>query len=408
MKKAFGKQFLHTPGPTPLPERVLNAMHRQPLDFSDPEFIGLLEACFEGLKPIFRTEGSIFIYAANGHGGWEAALTNLFDVSERVLMPTTGHFSDSWADHAKALGLDVVVLAGPGRRAIDPAAVEQELRRDTAHEIAAVLVVQTDTAAGVTSDVAAIRKAMDRARHPALLVVDTIASLGATPFSMDDWGVDVTIAASQKALMGPPGLALIAANDRALAKARQVSRPRRYWDWSYRMAPESYRRFCGTAPEYNLFALAEGLALIREEGLETMIERHALIAGAVHAAVGVWASAGGVAFHATEPSERASAVTTILTPGGFDSQILRDYVRQRLGIALAGGLGPLTGKAFRIGHLGETNIPTILGCLGGVELGLRHFGIALGSGGVEAAIAFLDERLAEPIAEPVQPMKARA
>lgn len=384
-----GHQFLHTPGPTPIPECVLNAMHRQPLDLSDPVLVAEVDACFAGLKSVFRTSGEVYIYAANGHGGWEAALTNLFAPNDRVLIPETGHFSMTWADHARALGVEVQTIAGDGRHAVDPAAIEAALRADGKGKISAVLVIQTDTAAGVTSDIQAVRGAIDAAGHPALLVVDAVASLGAAPFDMDGWGVDVTIAASQKALMGPPGLALVAVNQRARAVASAASRHRRYWDWEFRSAAEGYRKFCGTTPEQHIFALKAGLDLMFEEGLDRILARHKRLAGAVQAAVAAWSEAGALSFNALVPEQRSVSVTTILTPPDFPSERVREYARSHCGVALGGGLGPLSGKAFRIGHLGSMNEPTILGCLGGVELALSELGIAHGTRGLRAAVEHL-------------------
>jgi len=400
-----GRPFLHTPGPTPIPDVVLNAMHRQPLDLSDPELIALTESCFADLRKVFRTQGQMFMYASNGHGGWEAALTNLFGPGECVLVPETGHFSIAFADHARALGLDVATVPGDGRRAIDPHAVEAMLRADSAGRIAGVLAVHTDTAAGVTSDLQAIRAAIDAANHPALYVVDAVASLGAATLEMDAWGIDCVISASQKALMGPPGLAIVAAGEKALAKARRTPLPRRYWDWEYRIQAENYRKFCGTAPEYNLFALRAGLDLFFEEGAEAIVARHARLAGAVQAAVSVWSEAGQVGFNAVEPAERSTSVTTILTPAGVPGERVRVQARTRYGVSLGGGLGPLSGKAFRIGHLGAMNEATILGCIGTVEMAMRELGIACSGGAVQAAIEFL---AASPDAAPAVLPLARA
>ena len=389
MKFRLGYQFLNTPGPSPIPDRVLNAMHRQPYDLTDPELIDLTNRCFEDLKRVFRTTGEVFVYAANGHGGWEAALTNLFEPGERVLMPETGHFSNAWADHARALGIEVQSIAGSGRRALDPGEVEKALRADAKNSIKAVLIVQTDTAAGVTNDVRAMRAAIDAAGHPALLVVDAVASLGAVSLEMDQWGVDVVIAASQKALMGPPGLAFVAVNAKARAVASSIQRSQRYWNWDFRCGAESYRRFCGTSPEHGLFALRAGLDLIFEEGLDTMVARHARISGAVQAAVAAWSEAGALSFNAIVPAERAAAVTTILTPPHLNSEALRAHARMHCHVSIAGGLGTLSGKAFRIGHLGAVNEAMILGSLGGVELALSELNIPHGSHGLRAAVEFL-------------------
>ena len=384
-----GRQFLHTPGPTAIPERVLNAMHRQPYELNDPELVQLTDSCFDDLKRIFQTRGDMFVYITNGHGGWEAVLSNLFDAGDTALVPETGYFSSSWAEMARALGVHVVDLPSDKRHAIDPLAIEKALRADTQGKIKAVLTIHTDTATGITSDIPAIRRAIDAAGHHALLVVDVVASLGASEFHMDGWGVDVAFSASQKALMGPPGLAFVAANKRARKIASQTQRHRYYWDWDKRDGPEGYRRFCGTAPEHNLFALRASLDLVFEEGLETIIKRHAKLAGAVHAAVNVWQRDGALEFNALNPAERSNSVTTIITPPDFKAGLIRDHGRDHRAIALGGGLGTLSGRAFRIGHLGDLNEPMILGCLGAVELVLCDLGIHHGSGGVRAAVEYL-------------------
>lgn len=384
-----GRQFLHTPGPSAIPDRVLNAMHRQPLDLSDPELAEIVQSCLDDLKAVFATAGDVFIYAANGHGGWEAALSNLFASGETALVPETGYFSESWAAHARFLGIDAQSMPGDIRRAIDPERLEATLRNDRAGRIKAVLAVHADTATGVVSDIPALRAAIDAARHPALLVVDVVASLGAAPFRMDDWGVDVAIGASQKALMGPPGLTFVAANARARAVAAEARRPRHYWDWEYRAGLEGYRRFCGTAPEHGLFALQAALEMLREEGLAVAQRRHARLARAVWHAVEAWGAAGDLSLNALRPGERSTSVTTILTPAGFDSGRIREHARARRGVALGGGLGALAGKAFRIGHLGDLNEPMILGCLAAVELTLRDLGLRCGRDGLSAAIESL-------------------
>ncbi len=383
------REFLHTPGPTHIPDRVLNAMHRQAYDLSDPRFLDLALSCFEDLKGVFRTQGEVFLYASNGHGGWEAVLSNLFEPGDSVLLPDVGHFSRSWGGHARAFGLEVQSPEGDRRRALDPQVVEDALRRDEAGRIKAVLAVQTDTATGITSDIPAVRAAIDAAGHPALLVVDVIASLAAAPFAMDDWGVDVAIGASQKALMGPPGLAAVAVNRRAAELAATRAGHRYYWDWRIRSEREMYRRFCGTAPEHSLFGLREALDILAEEGLERVIARHARLAGAVQAAVAAWESAGALAFNAVEPAERSVSVTTVLTPEGVDGQAFRDSVRDEHQVALGGGLGTMEGRAFRIGHLGSLNAPMVLGCLATVETALIRWSIPHGDGGLRAAVEHL-------------------
>ncbi|HEY8565705.1 MAG TPA: aminotransferase class V-fold PLP-dependent enzyme [Beijerinckiaceae bacterium] len=385
----IGHEFLHAPGPTHVPDRVLRAMHRQPLDLIDARLKDIVRTCFEDLKAVFQTAGHVFIYAANGHGGWEAALANLCRPGDRVLVPEIGHFSRGWAEHARALGLEVETVEGDWRRAVDPNRIEAHLRADREHRIKAVLAVQIDTATGIASDIPAVRAAIDAAGHPALLVADTIASLAAMPFAMDAWGVDVAVAASQKALMCPPGLAILAANERAVAHSRSLGASHRYWDWGFRLGDENYTRHCGTMPELHFFALREALDMIAEQGLPAVAERHRRISGAVQRAVEVWAEAGALMLNAEVPQERAASVTTILTGEGVDPDRIRTHARERLGVAIAGGLGPMQGQAFRIGHLGDVNEPMILGCLGALELAFIELGIPHGAGGVRAAVEHL-------------------
>ena len=386
-----GHEFLHSPGPTHIPDRVLAAMHRQPLDLVDRRLKDIAHSCFADLADVFRTKGRVFIYAANGHGGWEAALANICVPGDAVLIPEVGHFSNSWADHARALGLEVVSLEGDWRHAIDPQDIETALRRDTERRIKAVLAVQVDTGTAVASDIAAVRVAIDAAGHPALLVADTIASLAAMPFEMDDWGVDVAITASQKALMCPPGLTILAANEKAIRAAASLPLRHRYWDWKTRMGEENYRSFCGTMPEQLIFGLRAALDIIKEQGLPAIFARHRRLAGAVHQAVETWAEAGALSFNAAEPDQRAVTVTAIRTAEGIDADLIRSHARETLGVSVAGGLGLLSGHAFRIGHLGDLNEPMLLGCLAALEVAFIQLKVPHAPGGVRAAVEFLAE-----------------
>ena len=385
-----GVRLLHAPGPTHVPEAVAQAMARQPTDLADPRLAALIGACESGMRALLGSErAEVFFYAANGHGGWEAVIANLVAPGAAVLVPGTGHFSDSWAEQVEAFG--GVALRTPYRegRPIEPAAVEAALRDDRAQRIAAVFVVHTDTASGTTSDLAAIRRAIDVAGHPALFVVDVVASLAAAPFAMDELRADVAIGASQKGLMVHPGLAFVAANARALDAAAQNPAPRFYWDWRRRQSEFSYRKFCGTPPLSHLAGLEAALALISAEGLANVHARHARLARAVHAAVEGWSEGGALALFTKEPQARSVSVTAIEVAAGIDPEALRALTRERFQVAIAGGLGPLSGRVFRIGHLGDVNEAMVLGCLAGVEAGLRSLGVACGSGGVEAAIAAL-------------------
>ncbi len=382
-----GREFLVTPGPTPVPAPVLAAMGQQSVDFSGQDFMDLADSVFTDLEPVFRTEGEVFIYAANGHGAWEAALANCLSPGDKVLIPEVGQFSESWRDMAAALGIGSETIPADWRHAIDPNRVEEALRADSTHSIKAVLIVHVDTAASIVSDIAAIRKAIDAAGHPALLMVDTIASLGTCEYRMDDWGVDVTIAGSQKGLMMAPGLSFTAANEKALTVARSSKMPRRYWDWEERTRGEHYQRFCGTAPEQMIFGMRVALDLIAAEGLDAAAARHHRLANAVRAAIEVWSEGGFVSFNALIPGQRSNSVTTILVPEDFHSKQIRDRARNHFGVALGAGIGALRGKAFRIGHMGDINAPHILGALGATEAALRSLDIPIGAGALDAAIA---------------------
>jgi alanine-glyoxylate transaminase/serine-glyoxylate transaminase/serine-pyruvate transaminase len=384
-----GRHFLQLPGPAPVPERVLRAMHRGGNDFAEPRFAAMTRACLADLARIFQTEGEVFAFSANGHGAWELALVNFLDPGDTVLVPGTGQFSRSWAEMARRLGLAVIELPSDWRRAADIALVEQALRDDRGGRIKAVLAVHTETAAGTRSDLPAIRRALDVAGHPALLYADAIASLAIEPFAMDAWGIDVALAASQKGLMLPAGLAFLAVNGKAMAVAERCRHPRRYWDLQFRRGPESYMWWHGTPPVQTVWGLREALDMILEEGLEQVVARHHRLAEAVRRCVEAWSAAGTLSLNALVPEERANAVTTILTTPGTDPDRLRRVCQRAFAISLGAGLGDLQGRAFRIGHLGDLNAPTILGALGGIEAAMRVCGIAHGPGGLDAAIAWL-------------------
>lgn len=385
---ARGREFLSIPGPTNVPEVVLRSMHRPAVDIYADDLLDTTKQCLRDLKAVFRTEGSTYIYIANGHGAWEAALTNTLSRGDRVLVLESGRFAKGWGEQGDMLGLAVEVLPGGWRRAVDPAAVEARLRADGAHAIKAILVVQIDTASGVVNDIPAIRSAIDAAGHPALLMVDGIASIGCMPFEMDLWGVDVAVTCSQKGLMMTPGLSFVGAGAKAKATHATADLRTAYWDWTARDLPENYRKFCGTAPEHMLFGLRTALELLFEEGLENAWARHVALADAVQAAVAVWAEPGALAFNILERAERSAAVTTILTPG-FDPERLRDFTRDNLGVVLGSGIGELTGIAFRIAHMGYANAPMVLGTLGATEVALMALGLPHGKGGLEAATAAL-------------------
>jgi alanine-glyoxylate transaminase/serine-glyoxylate transaminase/serine-pyruvate transaminase len=385
-----GISFLHSPGPTPIPKEVTDAMGRQPMELGDPGVDALIAACEKNLRPVLGLEtGDVFMFNSNGHGGWEATIANLVAPGQCVLIAGSGTFSDGWAEHAEALGARVIRTHWESGMPADPQAVDAALRADTAHEIVALFLVHTDTASGVTNDIKAFRAALDATGHPALLVVDVVASLAAAPFSMDEMGVNVAIGASQKALMVASGLAIVGVDARAMDVARRNPTPRYYWDWERRREPMSYRKFCGTPPQALLMGLEASLGLIHREGLTEVLARHRRLAGAVQAAVARWSDGGALDFFVKVPEARSVSVTTVTVTPDINSEALRTLARDRFQVGIAGGLGYLAGKAFRIGHLGDINAPTVLGCLAGLEAALSYAGIPYGRGGVDAAVRAL-------------------
>jgi alanine-glyoxylate transaminase / serine-glyoxylate transaminase / serine-pyruvate transaminase len=389
-----GREFLAIPGPTTIPDDVLRAMHRPAVDIYAGPLIALTDGLLRDLRRIFRTEGRTYIYIANGHGAWEAALTNVLSRGDKVLVLESGRFAVGWGSAAAGLGAQVEVLKGDWRRAIRPQEVEARLRADKAGEIKAILAVQIDTASGVVNDIAAIGRAIRASGHKAIFMVDVVASLGCMPFEMDAWGVDVAVAGSQKGLMTPPGLGFVAAGARAREAHAHANLRTPYWDWEGRDGDEHYRKYAGTPPEHLLFGLRQALDMLLEETLEAAIRRHRLLAEAVRRAVGVWAHAEGIDFNVREPGERSDTVTTVLMATGRDPQLLRAYCNEKCGVILGHGIGELSGKAFRIAHMGHVNAPMILGTLGVVEMALCALGIPHGRGGVQAAVEWLGAQVA--------------
>jgi alanine-glyoxylate transaminase/serine-glyoxylate transaminase/serine-pyruvate transaminase len=388
MTVRHGREFLSIPGPTTVPDEILAAMHRPAVDIYGGELIGITESCLADLRRVFRTAGRVYIYIGNGHGAWEAALANVLSAGDKVLVLESGRFAAGWGEMAAVMGATVETLSGDQRRAVDPAALEARLREDRDGSIKAILVVQVDTASGVANDIPALRRAIDAAGHGALLMVDAIASLATMEFEMDAWGVDVAVTCSQKGLMMPPGLSFVAAGKKALACHGAAGLRTRYWDWTAREGELHYQKYCGTPPVHMLFGLRRSLDMLLAEGLENAFTRHRLLAEAVHAAVAVWAEAGVLEFNITEAAERAPSVTTILTNGN-DPAALLDYCREKCGVVLGIGIGDLSGKAFRIAHMGHVNAPMVLGTLAVTETALVALGIPHGKGGVQAAIESL-------------------
>ena len=393
MTASRGRDFLALPGPTTVPDEVLQAMHRPAVDIYGEELTAVTDSCLADLKRVFRTEtGRTYIYIANGHGAWEAALSNVLSRGEKVLVLESGRFAVGWGEMAEALGIEVEVLAEERQRAVSPDALERRLRADQAGEIKAILVVQVDTASGVVNDIPALARAIDASGHGALLMVDVIASLGSMPFEMDEWGVDVAVAGAQKGLMMTPGLSFIAANEAALAAHADAGLRTRYWDWTVREGELHYMKYCGTPPVHLLFGLRKSLDMLFEEGLENAFRRHALLAGATQAAVARWCEAGTLAFNIPESAERSPTVTTILLDDPHLSRLL-DWSWEVCNVSLGIGLGPLSGHAFRIAHMGYVNAPMMLGTLGAIETGLSALDIPHGKGGVSAAVDHLSSRL---------------
>ncbi len=394
MPLANGRHFLAIPGPSVMPDEVLRAMHRPSANIYDGELVDMTVAMTPDLKAIARTDGHAMTYIANGHGVWEAALTNTLNDGDKVLVLESGRFAIGWAEMAEKLGITCEIMNAPARRGVDPQMVEDRLRADTAGEIKAILVVQIDTSSGVWNDIQAIGAAIRAAGHDALYMVDCMASLGCVEYEMDKWGADVTTCGSQKGLMTPPGLGFVWANDRALDKGATLTRGRSYWDWDPRAKPEMfYQRFCGTAPVQHLYALRAALDMIADEGMEAIWARHAALAEGVRAAVEHWGRAGGLTLNIIDENARSNSVTTILT-NGFDAEKLRGVTEEKLGVTLGVGLGLDPQSAFRIGHMGHVNAPMILGTLGAVELALQHMDAPFTPGGVEAAIRAMKQSVA--------------
>ncbi len=381
------------PGPTNVPDEVLRAMHRPAVDIYEGPLLETTDFCLSGLQKLFQTEGRTYIYAANGHGAWDAALSNTLSRGDKVLVLQSGLFATGWGDASGLLGLDVEVLEGSWRAAVDPAKLEERLRQDTAHEIKAVLVVQVDTASGVWNDIAALRKAIDAAGHPALYMVDNIASLGCMPFEMDNWGVDVALTGSQKGLMCPPGLSFVAAGPRADEAHKSANLRVNYFDWTFRQGAVHYQKYCGTPPEHLLFAFRQALELLFEEGLDEVWNRHKLLADATRAAVTQWAKGGVLEFNIVAPESRSDSVTVVRLKD-TETEPLRNFTKDVCGVTIGGTIGEeMAGKGIRIAHMGHVNAVMTLGTLSAIELGLANLNIPHGKGGVQAAIDFFASTL---------------
>jgi alanine-glyoxylate transaminase / serine-glyoxylate transaminase / serine-pyruvate transaminase len=380
-----GRHFLQIPGPTNVPDRVLRAMDQPTIDHRGPEFAKLTLEILDRLRPVFQTTGPIVTYAASGTGAWEAALVNTLSPGDRVLMFETGHFATLWRAMAEKLGLIVDFVPGDWRSGVDPAIVEAKLSEDKAHAIKAVMAVHNETSTGVTSRIPAVRQAIDRAHHPALFMVDTISSLASIDYRHDEWGVDVTVAGSQKGLMLPPGLSFNAVSDKAIAAGKQAKLPRSYWRWDETIAMNKHGYFPSTPATNLLYGLHEALAMLHEEGLANVFARHQRHAEATRRAVRGW----GLEILCRNPAEYSGSLTAVMMPDGHDADAFRRDVLDYFDMSLGTGLGKLGGRVFRIGHLGFFNDLTLCGTLCGVEMGLAARDVPHQKNGVSEALAYL-------------------
>ena len=388
-----GREFLSIPGPTNIPDEVLNAMHRPAIEIYSGDLLGVTDRLLNDLRTVFRTTGRTYIYAANGHGAWEAAISNVLSKDDKVLVLESGRFAVGWGEMAGVQGCDFEILKSTPRRAVDPAAVEARLRQDSANEIKAIMVVQIDTASGIVNDIAAIRKAIDAAGHPALFMVDGMASIGCMQFEMDAWGIDVAIVGSQKGLMSPPGLGLVAAGPKAVEAHKTADLRTHYWDWTAREGSVHYEKYCGTPPEHLLFALCKSMDMLFEEGLENAWQRHRLLAGGVHAAVAVWGHEGAMELNIQEESERAASVSPVILGDNIDPAKLLKWCNEQCGVVVGSGIGDMGHNAIRIAHMGYANAPMLLGTLSVLEMGFQALGIPHGKGGAQAAIDYLADAI---------------
>jgi len=380
-----GKHFLQIPGPTNVPDRVLRAMAQPTIDHRGPEFAQLAQEVFQGLRQIFKTSGTIVIYPSSGTGAWEASLVNTLSPNDKILMFETGFFATQWKNVALRLGLEVEFVPGDWRSGVDPALVEARLIEDRKKAIKAIVIVHNETSTGVTSRVSEIRKAMDRANHPALLLVDTISSLASIDYRHDEWKVDVTVGCSQKGLMLPPGLGFNAISEKALTLSKSATLPKSYWDWEAMISINRSGFFPFTPATNLLFGLRESIHMLMEEGLEKVFTRHDRLAEATRGAVRAWE----LELLCRKPEEYSSSLTAVLMPEGHNADAFRKLILEKFNMSLGNGLGKLAGKVFRIGHLGDFNDLMLAGTLSGIEMGLAMANIPFSKGGVMSALDYL-------------------
>lgn len=385
MPNQSGRHFLQIPGPTNVPERVLRAMAKPTIDHRGPEFKTLAETCFAGCRRVFKTKNPVIIFASSGTGAWEAGLVNTLSPGDKVLMFETGHFATLWKNMALRLGLEVDFVPGDWRHGVDPDVVEAKLAEDRGHSIKSVNLVHNETSTGCLSRIAEIRKAIDRTGHPALFMVDTISSLGSVDFRHDEWGVDVTVGCSQKGLMLPPGLGFNAVSDKALAVSKKARLPKSYWSWEEQLASNKTGFFPSSPATNLLYGLRESLSILEEEGLEEVYARHRRHGEATRRALKVW----GLENLCVDPAEYSPILTTVLMPGEKGADAYRKEVLEKFNMSLGSGLGLLRDRVFRIGHLGDFNDLSLIGTLGGVEMGFALANIPHRKGGVLAAMDYL-------------------
>ena len=380
-----GRHFLQIPGPTNVPDRVLRALSQPTIDHRGPEFARMTKEVLEGLQKLIKTSGKVVVYPSSGTGSWEAALVNTLSPGDKVLGFETGHFATMWKNVAVKMGLQAEFIPGDWRHGADPAQIENKLKEDRQQAIKAVTIVHNETSTGVVSRISEVRKAMDRAGHPALLMVDTVSSLGLTDYRHDEWGVDVTVCGSQKGLMLPPGLGFNAASEKALKASSSARMPKSYWDWQAMITTNQTGFFPYTPATNLLFGLREALQMIQEEGMENVIVRHNRFGEAARRAVRTW----GLEVNCLNPQECSNAVTAVRVPEGHDADALRKKILEKFNLSLGNGLGKLQGKVFRIGHMGDFNDLMLAGTLSGVEMGLALAGVPFKKGGVQSAIDYL-------------------
>ena len=382
MMRQPGRHFLQIPGPSSVPDRILNAISRQVIDHRGPDFAELGTRVLEGLKTVFKTESNVFVFPASGTGAWEAALVNVLSPGDKVLMYETGHFATLWKSMAQRLGLNAQFIDGNWRGGVDPEKIEEVLREDTMTEIKAVCVVHNETSTGSVSDILSVRKAIDRAGHSALLMVDSISGLASIDYQHDEWGVDVTVSGSQKGFMLPPGLSFNAVSKKALMANQVAKLQRAYWDWGDMIGPNKTGYFPYTPATNLLYGLVESIDMLHEEGLENVFSRHSRHAAATRSAVRAW----GLEVLCSEQGAESGVLTAVMLPKGHSADAFREKALTEFGISLGNGLSKVSDKVFRIGHLGDFNDLMLMATLSGVELGLESARVPYNRGGVQVAL----------------------